>query len=412
MTRWLLFIESNTSGTGRLFAQVAREQGLRPLLFTDNRTCYQYALDDEIDVREIDTQDEKSLLAECRRLANVDGLAGITSSSEYFVVTAASLAQQLNLPGPCPTALRRCRDKGEQRIRLLDSDVGVPAFQVASTVNSAVQSAQEIGFPVVVKPVSGSGSVGVKLCANSDEVESHAAALLSQRHNERGMPVPQRILVEELANGPEYSVETFGRTIIGITQKHLGSAPFFVEVGHDFPAPLPPELEESISQTSIVALEALDLGWGPAHLELRVTDRGIKIIEVNPRLAGGFIPWLVHLSRGVDLIEQTIRLVSGKTPLLETTLSRHTSIRFLIPEDEGVFTGADGVAEASNVPGVVEVNVSAQSGSRVQRRGDFRDRIGYVIGCGEFAQSACHAVDTALAEIRLQIDQASESSQG
>lgn len=405
MTKWLAFIESNTSGTGRFFARAATEQGLRPVLLTDKATRYQYAIEDRIDVVEIDTQNEAALIDECRRLAANGGLAGVTTSSEYFVVTAASIAQQLNLPGPSADALRRCRDKEQQRIQLRDAGVGVPEFRGVSTVEAATLAAGEIGFPVVVKTVSGSGSVGVKLCVDSEEVASHAAELLAQRHNERGMPVPQRILIEEVVDGPEYSVETFGKTVIGITQKHLGTLPFFVEIGHDFPAPLAPNLAEQIREISVRALEALRLGWGPAHLELRVTSRGIRIIEVNPRLAGGFIPRLVRLSSGIDLIEQTIRLVSGQSPSLEKSLMDHASIRFLLPVEDGVFVGADGIEEAKKVPNVAEVNVYAQPESQVQRRGDFRDRIGHVVACGPIAQAVSFAADTARAAIHLRVRQ-------
>ncbi|HSE38746.1 MAG TPA: ligase, partial [Blastocatellia bacterium] len=144
-------------------------------------------------------------------------------------------------------------------------------------------------------------------------------------------------------------------------------------------------------------------GWGPAHLELRVTNRGIRIIEVNPRLAGGFIPRLVRLSLGVDLIEQTIRLVSGQVPVLERSLARHASIRFLLPSEDGVFVGADGIDEAKNLPNVIEVNVYAQPESKVERRGDFRDRIGHVIACGPEAHSVRCAAETAHAAIRLRV---------
>ena len=403
MTQWLAFIESNTSGTGRFFARAAIEQGLRPVLLTDKATRYQYAIEDRLDVVEVDTQNEAALIDKCRRLAVDGGLAGVTTSSEYFVVTAASIAQQLNLPGPSADALRRCRDKEQQRIQLRDAGVGVPEFRGVSTVEAATLAAHEMGFPVVVKTVSGSGSVGVKLCADSVEVASHAAELLAQRHNERGMPIPQRILIEEVVDGPEYSVETFGKTVIGITQKHLGTLPFFVEIGHDFPAPLAPNLSEQIREISVRALDALGLGWGPAHLELRVTSRGIRIIEVNPRLAGGFIPRLVRLSSGVDLIEQTIRLVSGQSPSLERSSTDHASIRFLLPTEDGVFVGADGIDEAKSLPNVSEVNVYAQPESQVQRRGDFRDRIGHVVACGPTAQAVSFAADTARAAIHLRV---------
>jgi len=48
-------------------------------------------------------------------------------------------------------------------------------------------------------------------------VEAHAKTLLAITTNERGQPLPPRILVEELAVGPEYSMETFNTSVVGIT---------------------------------------------------------------------------------------------------------------------------------------------------------------------------------------------------
>ncbi|HEU4456584.1 MAG TPA: hypothetical protein VFR81_26185, partial [Longimicrobium sp.] len=42
----LLFIESNTSGTGRLFVQAAREIGYRPVLVTARPAKYAYLAED------------------------------------------------------------------------------------------------------------------------------------------------------------------------------------------------------------------------------------------------------------------------------------------------------------------------------------------------------------------------------
>jgi hypothetical protein len=52
---------------------------------TDNPSRYKYAEEDGIDTLLIDTQDEAALLDACRRLASKPPLAGITTSSEYFI---------------------------------------------------------------------------------------------------------------------------------------------------------------------------------------------------------------------------------------------------------------------------------------------------------------------------------------
>src|ERR1044072_5299153 len=160
MNAWLAFVESNTSGTGRLFARAASQQGFRPILLSDDPARYSYASEDGLDTLKVDTRAELTVLDACRRLATGAELAGVTSSSEYFVSIAAAIAQHLSLAGPSPDAVRACRDKYRQRGRLQNAGVPMPAFRRATSVNTAVSAAQDLGLPVIVKPVSGSGSVG------------------------------------------------------------------------------------------------------------------------------------------------------------------------------------------------------------------------------------------------------------
>jgi argininosuccinate lyase len=279
--------------------------------------------------------------------------------------------------------------------------IGIPRFISADSPAAAAEAVEALGLPVVVKPVSGSGSVGVKMCARLDEVQAHAAALLQQRRNERGLPVPGRILVEEMVMGPEYSVESFGRNVIGITRKHLGPLPDFVEVGHDFPAVLSGEMESAIRQATMAALDALGLGWGPSHCEMRLTRRGVKIIEVNPRLAGGYIPELVRLALGIDMLTETVKLVTGRPPHLGKTMNRHSSLRFLIAGKDGVLIEANNVDEAERLNGIVEARLYPRIGDGVRRYSDFRARVGHVIAVADSAEAACAIAEQAHGKIGL-----------
>lgn len=408
----LALIESNTSGTGRLFARAATEQGFRPVILSADPSRYDFVAHDGLDSFDVDSGDADALVAACRGLAPAGGLAGVTSSSEYFVATAAAVASRLGLPGAHPEAVRECRDKWKQRLRLAAAGVGGPEFRVAAGDSAAVEAAREIGFPVVVKPVSGSGSVGVKLCERDGEVREHAAALLRQTQNERGQPLPPYVLVEQLIEGPEYSVETMGTNVIGITRKRLGPLPHFVETGHDFPAHFSGREGELISQTARDALKALNLGWGPAHIELRLGPGGPKVVEVNPRLAGGFIPELVRLACGVDMIGETVRQAAGGEPRLERTRRSYASLRFILATEGGVLSARNDLDAATRVPGVVEARLYLKPGERVSRRGDFRDRVGHVIAVGETPSGAQAAAELAHGKVNLIVEPAARAGAG
>jgi len=400
--RALLFVESNTSGTGRLFVRAARELGFAPVLVTARPQAYAFLAGPDapevIVVRRTDEDFLESLLR--ARYGAAGGIAGITSSSEYFVATAAALAARFALPGPDAAAVRAARDKAWQRRALADAGLPTPAFRAAASAPEAVWAAREIGFPVVVKPVAGSGSVGVRACATAAEVGRHAAALLSQAAaaGER-----RRVLVEERIDGPEFSVEVFSGRVVGITRKHLGDPPCFVEAGHDYPADASPEAARALEDAVVRATAVLGLGWGPLHWELRLRGAQALAIEVNPRLAGGFIPELVRHAQGIDLVRQALRLVVGEAPALAPARARHASIRFLFAPGDGRLDAADGLGAARAVPGVVDAALYRAPGDLLAARGDFRDRIGHVIACADSFADACAAAERGRGAVRVRL---------
>jgi biotin carboxylase len=396
-------VESNTTGTGRMFAVAARARGLRPVLLSSRPERYPWVATDSVDVVRADTTDAASVADTARAAAGGGRVAGLVTSSEYFVAVTARAAARLGLPGADPGATERCRDKRRQRAALAASGVAVPRHAPAATPDEAVAAASALGFPVVVKPADGTGSRGVRLCSDAAQVRRHAARLLSQRHDERGQAVIPAVLVEEYVVGPEVSVETFGPEVIGVTAKHLGPHPWFVEYGHDFPAA--PDGAARAGAAARAALEALGLDFGAAHTEIRQSAVGPVVVEVNPRLAGGHIPTLVRLATGIDLVGATVdAATSGATAVRAEPGPGHASIRFLVAPEAGRVRRTGGVAEAAAVSGVVDVAINARSGQQVGGTGSFLDRVGHVIAAAPAAADARAAAETAVARLELDLD--------
>lgn len=127
-------------------------------------------------------------------------------------------------------------------------------------------SAVEIGLPVILKPVVGAGSRGVRLCRNLDELAEHTTYLLGGQHIWQS---PPRILVEAFVQGPYYCAEIMGDEVIGIYAGEFGPQPHFVFRELSLPAALTVEDHESITNVSLSYLQSLSLGWGPACIEFR-----------------------------------------------------------------------------------------------------------------------------------------------
>jgi biotin carboxylase len=393
--RIMALVESNTTGTGPEFARAAEQLGVRPVFLVDDPGRYPFLREGRFAVVHTRTGDDDAVVDACHALALDGEVVGVTSSSEYFVVRAARAARTLGLPGPEPDALARCRDKEAQRSALARAGVTQPHSLGVGSVAAALEAGEALGYPVVLKPAEGSGKVGVARVDNPREMESRVDALLARTANERGIPVPPRALVEELVEGPEFSCETFDRRVVGITRKHLGAPPHFVEMGHDFPAPLDLAVVVAVGEAALCALSALGLGWGAAHTELRLTPTGPSLIEVNPRLAGGLIPALVDRAIGVDLVGAQVARACGAPVEPAPRRAGAASIRFLVPPRPGVLVRMEGMESACALRHVDQVESYCLPGDRVQLRGDFRDRIGHVIASAETAEICARAAERA-----------------
>jgi biotin carboxylase len=400
---WLVFVESNTSGTGRLFAKIASDCGYRPVLLAERPERYPYLKADSVQYLKCDSSSSESLYNAMQGLTQEAPVAGVFSSSEYFIEMAATLAELCGLSGADPVALRTCRNKWLQRQRLQAAGFNTPKFECVTSCEKAGEALRHIPLPVIVKPTMGTGSVGVRLCRTTNEVMDHAAVLLNRTVNERGMPILPEVLIEEYVVGLEYSVEVFGGVAVGITKKHVSAEPFFVELGHDFPAPLSGALRESIGTVVHDAVRSLGLMWGPAHVELRLAAEGPTIIEINPRLAGGFIPEIVRIACGIDLVKETVRLVAGEDPRIVPDPKAHASIRFVEVPGAGTIKGIEGVGEAVAIEGVVDAQIYKNVGDWVQRENDFRDRIGHVIASTDSEVQAAALAELACSRIRVQL---------
>jgi biotin carboxylase len=398
--RYLVFVESNTTGTGRLFAVAARRLGLRPVLLAADPDRYAADLDCYDEVATAATSDRDAVAAWCREFGTERSarIAGVASSSEYFIGVAAEVAGFLGLPHPEPDAVARCRNKADTRAHLSAAGVPIPGWALCRNVGDVGRAADRLGWPVVIKPVDGSGSVGVRLVHTPEQAQRVAAALLAGGANERGLARLPGVLVEAYVAGPELSVEIWNGRAVTAVRKHLGAEPYFVETGHDVPAPLSSVDISWVCHAAERAVVALGMTWGPAHVELRLAEVP-KIIEVNPRLAGGNIPRLVERSTGIDLIGLHVAQAAG----LPVEPPRHTragaaAIRFLTFPAPGRVTAVPG-PPAVRDPRVVEVVCRLIPGQEYRPAGDFTDRVGHVLVVAEDPEEAAAVADAEIARL-------------
>jgi len=406
-----VLIESNTTGTGAIIVERLLARGDKVSFLTRTPEKYPFLAfkDPALEVRDVDTNCFATVIKTVQEIHTQQAVNAVATTSEFYVHLVAQVATALGLPGLDPVAAQTCRHKPSTRKKLRAAGLLTPDFYLVNGEKEARELAARIEYPCVVKPPSDSSSHGVQLVANSDEFMEHYHDIHGWKENIRGQSLDGSVLVESYLEGPEYSVETVtlpdGVThVIGVTDKHLSQEPYFVEMGHDFPSRAPKEIQQGLIQTVLSALAAVNYNFGPAHTEIRWTPRGAAVIEINPRLAGGMIPELISYAKGINLLQIWMDLLLGLPVDLTPAHENSASIRFLTANRAGQLHGVRGVDEATVIPSVREISVTAKPGRIVNRAADAYDRLGFVIGAGPDPNLVKKHLQEAMETIQLDLE--------
>jgi cysteine synthase A len=385
----LAFVETSLSGTGIAAMQHARDLGF-DVLFLCRAVDY-YATHGAGDPRSCSAITE---IIECETnvVAGVVGVladrnvGGVLAAGEHYVEIAARAAAELGVPGLSVRAAALAGDKAACLSVAAEAGVTVPRYKTAKTVDAALAAATAIGFPCVVKPVDGTASAAVRYCARPEDVTVIATQIVREHRNARGQLRAGEVMVTQYVPGHEVSVEVLAAdgilTVIGVTDKHTGALPWFVETGHTFPSLLPDEALMMCVKSAEATLAHMGFDVGMAHVEFKVTTRGACLLEVNARPAGDHITDLIRLATGGDPLLAWVLAQAGHPFDPVPPARAGAAIRYLLPPP-GQVTAVWGEDQLRDMPGVREASIGVGPGEVVRRARSSHDRRGYVIATGE-----------------------------
>lgn len=242
----------------------------------------------------------------------------ILSFSHHFCAIAARVGAELGVTGFDPGVLELTADKRQVREALRGCPATIPYWPIAADEDPALAAAQ-VSFPAVAKPVAETSSSDVSLVTDVGALTKAVAQVRAVRRNRKGFLRSGEILVEQYVEGPEFSVETMTidgtTTVYGVTVKTPLPAYPFIEQADSFPC-ADEVVVERLATGAREVLSRLEGFSGPAHLEMRLGGDGPKLIELNPRQPGGFVPDLVRATTGRDIFLDTIcGLLEQELPL-------------------------------------------------------------------------------------------------
>ena len=154
------------------------------------------SLSDYIQVRSL--WDSERVGAELREKLKGRELDRIECLWEPGIMLAAELRQHFGVDGLSIEQARRFRDKEAMKVALDEAGIRTPKHVAVDSVAGCFEAVEDIGFPVILKPIAGAGSADTYRVDDADELR---AVLPRLRH------VPT-VSVEEFVDGEEYTFDT------------------------------------------------------------------------------------------------------------------------------------------------------------------------------------------------------------
>lgn len=351
----------------------------------------------------INIVDQEACLAFARE-KQIDGV--LTAATDYGVLTAAYIAQEMGLPGLNYEVAKLIKNKYQVRKRLYETQVDDTEQAYEVGMDTDVHAlATKVVFPVMVKPCDGSGSRGTSRVDDAAEFESACISAMDSS-------ITHRAVVETFVHGQEYGAESLvvnGEVhVLGIMRKWMTQPPYYAELGHAIPSDLPKEIEDRARECVAKAIKALGVNCGSVNMDMLITAEGsIHIIDIGARMGGNMIgPCIIPYGTGIDYMAAMIRNAVGDEVDLRPSEYGAVTTRLLAFE-KGVVTQLPDFAEIEEAYSV-EIYHHLTIGQNVNEYHTNMDGCGYIVAKHSDIVKAIEHVEGALSEIKQTIFAAKE----
>ncbi|EGK14330.1 acetyl-CoA carboxylase, biotin carboxylase [Desmospora sp. 8437] len=239
------------------------------------------------------------------------GYGFLAENADFAELCAAC---NITFIGPDPQAIVKMGDKTTARETMKAAGVPVvPGTEgVIEDLDIAVETAREIGYPVIVKATAGGGGKGMRVVHTEEELKR--AIQMAQQEAAANFGNPgvylEKFLVEPRHIEIQVLADSHGNTI------HLGERDCSIQrryqkLVEEAPSPaLDPSLREKMGQAAVAAAQAVNYS-GAGTVEFLLDKEGnFYFMEMNTRIQVEHP--VTELVTGIDLVKEQIRVAAGQ----------------------------------------------------------------------------------------------------
>jgi biotin carboxylase len=331
--------------------------------------------------------------------------AVISDECDYSYYATAIICEELSLPGAKLSAAQLTTNKWLQRKQLLDSGLLQPRFYLCQDLDKVYMAAQEIGFPIILKPVDSRGSFGVSRVDNIDTLKAAYIEALVNSYS-------RLVLVEEFVHGVHITIDGYcfpesGHQSLTLATKSMLGGDRQVAMDIVYPGDVSASLFEKAINNNDAVVRELGLTFGMTHVEYMITESNdIYLIEAANRGGG------VHTSAkivpavtGIDLTKQLVFDATAKKQDLyrekKQTEQRSVILSF-VSFPPGKVSSVKGVEECKALPGIESVRLQINQGDEISSVTTDGNRHGFIIATGRDREEARSRVDRAKEYLKVE----------
>jgi len=268
----------------------------------------------------------------------------VLSNWEPLVILAARLRERWGMPGMSVDAVTGFRDKQLMKERVAAAGLRVPKSRRVRTESETRAAAEELGYPLIVKPIAGAGSADTYKAESKTELDEILVKM-------RGVGEAS---CEEYIVGEEFTFDTVS----------IGGKPAYENVAQYLPKPLEMRSLEWVSPVIITVrdmyqaklrggvelgrkvLTALGMGDGFTHMEWFLTPKGEAIFgEIGCRPGGAHIVDQMNYTSDIDLFREWARVACWGKFDADSTRKYNAGIVFKRAFGEGKIKRIEGLGD-------------------------------------------------------------------